>query len=376
MCLPDGTNWGGNTFFHNLLLRTHENNDVGRVFSWARDADCGSGWVYFNYNTLHSSPNSTAWQNNIATNPLFVDAPDSIDAWWSVKWDSPAIDAGIYVSDDIGAAVEILYPGYGWSGIDYVGSSPDIGAYEYSVDDTLGAPIIVIQPYAFYFFSAVDTGAVDTASVWVKNACLDTCESAVLSPVIIGDDRGVYTVVPLADSTLLAGDSIHIYLEFAPDTAAALFAKMVLWDGGLDTIPIYGVGADSIPDCCAFGETAVIRGITALKELDFGEVIALQTKLDTVYIANCADSALEATISIKAGTSFSIVSGGGVIEVDPYWGVEAIVLQFKPINYGALTDSLTVTGTDGCSGILLKGTGIRAPHTKTAPVPPTEPGEE
>ena len=387
--LPSSTDFGNNRFYNNCMLKpgsTPDSTELYKRMAITYASSPAEGRVIKQWTIEEvEAMESCSFAGNISADPLLVsEQPDTVGVftdWWHIPWDSPCVDAGAIVTDGNGLYVEdyyvaLGYEGYGWDDLTYTGHAPDIGAYEYAGEDDLPAPYIVIQPYAFYFYGAVEDGEVDTTSVWVKNACLDTCEAATLSPVIIGDDRGVYTVVPLADSTLIAGDSIHIYLEFAPDTAAALLAKMILWDGGLDTIPIYGIGADTIPDCCAFGETEVIRGITALKEVDFGEVVALQAKLDTVYIANCAATTLEPTISIKTGTSFSIVSGGGAIEVAPYWGVEAIVIQFKPINYGALTDSLVVTGTDGCSGILLKGTGARAPSTRTVPVPPTEPIEE
>lgn len=367
LCLPDGTNWGGNTFFHNLLLRTYEGNDVGRVFSWARDNHCGGDWVFFNYSTLHSSPNSAAWQNNIAIDPMFVDDPDSIDVWWSIENDSPCINAGIGVDDHIGAQVETDYPGYGWGALSYVGDAPDIGAYEYVVQDTVGPPYLVIEPGAWFYFGSVAYGDTRDVTIWAKNDCLEPCEDALIAPVITSDSSlHVFSLESSEADTLAAGDSVSITVRFTPTDQDSLhIGKLVAYSGAQYEIPIVGIGKSGATAQCAINYSSPWYGPT---DIDYGAVPVFTTIRDTIVVQNWGTTTLEATVALKNGFEIQIESGGGAISLAP-GASDSTIVTITPSGAYTFSDSLTVSSA-ACPGIILKCTGYLSggKSTPTRPV--------
>jgi hypothetical protein len=150
-CLPNGTHWGGNAFLNNLIRRNAEGGDYPRLVLWARDATYGGGWTEWSLPEL-SANDPTAWSGNIGLDPIIrSEDPDGYgltNGWWRLSEGSPAIDAGVPVNDNLGAYVESLYPGYGWSNRPYGGAAPDMGAYEFNGEDPspLSGPNINILP--------------------------------------------------------------------------------------------------------------------------------------------------------------------------------------------------------------------------------------
>ena len=150
-CMPNGTNWGWNTFHNNCIRRNEQGADYYRLIIWARDATYGGGWNDFSLSTAQYT-DPIAWANNIGEDPRltneYPDAYGLTNGWWYLQADSPCIDAGIPVYDTLGAYVESLYPGYGWGNLSYAGAAPDIGAHEFDGENPapLSGPNIRIFP--------------------------------------------------------------------------------------------------------------------------------------------------------------------------------------------------------------------------------------
>ena len=93
--------------------------------------------------------NWNIFTGNITDRPqLLSEDPVNVTNWWYLLATSPCIDAGVVVNDWIGAYVESRYPGYGWGNRSYVGTAPDIGAFEYGEEQSgpPGPPGLSIHP--------------------------------------------------------------------------------------------------------------------------------------------------------------------------------------------------------------------------------------
>lgn len=136
--LPDGTHFGGNVFKSNLIRHWASTGSYDSMIVYAPDAGYG-GCVRWHISDAEAL-DPVAWHGNIYDDPLlFSENPDSYgltSGWWHLRSNSPCIDSGSFIGDWIGAYVESRYPGYGWGNRNYVGSSPDIGAFEYNGGST------------------------------------------------------------------------------------------------------------------------------------------------------------------------------------------------------------------------------------------------
>ncbi len=132
---PASTHWGGNRFYHNLMRKDEHPADWNQVIIYAMDGDYGSIYTYSIADAQNNDP--IAWRNNIGDIPqLLSEDPDAVyEGWWRIMPGSPCVDRGTIVDETNGAYVESLHPGYGWAGLDYSGTAPDIGAYETDLEN-------------------------------------------------------------------------------------------------------------------------------------------------------------------------------------------------------------------------------------------------
>ncbi len=122
--------------FSNNLMRLHRSSasDSEVVFAYGY-GQSESGRAYSVAEVEAMNPADLYWNiftGNITDRPQFLsEDPESVSNWWHLTASSPCIDAGVVVYDWIGAYVESRFPGYGWGFRSYVGTAPDIGAFEY-----------------------------------------------------------------------------------------------------------------------------------------------------------------------------------------------------------------------------------------------------
>lgn len=132
---PHETHWGGNAFHHNSIRKDAAGADTNMLVSFGPDASCINNWQYYSLSTLQAV-DPTAWTGNRADDPMLTsEDPDGYglaNGWWRPREGSYCIDGGMIVDDHIGAEVESLFPGYGWTGLPFAGNAPDIGAFEFN----------------------------------------------------------------------------------------------------------------------------------------------------------------------------------------------------------------------------------------------------
>jgi hypothetical protein len=131
---PNTTAWGDNKFWNNCIRYDTRGLAKDTMLLYTSDADnLHAGCYSYNIPEMEAD-GSGAWANNIGSDPMLKsEDPDTYgisSGWWYLQSGSQCIDAGVAVIDSNGMYVESMYPGFGWAGLSYQGTAPDIGAYE------------------------------------------------------------------------------------------------------------------------------------------------------------------------------------------------------------------------------------------------------
>jgi hypothetical protein len=132
---PSSTHWGGNLFYHNIIRKDEHPEDWEQAIIYLEDSDYGGFTTYSIAGVEANDP--LAWFNNYGDIPqILSEDPDALyNDWWRLLPTSPCIDRGMVVNETNGAYVNAQHPGFGWADLEYLGTAPDIGAYETDVEN-------------------------------------------------------------------------------------------------------------------------------------------------------------------------------------------------------------------------------------------------
>ena len=145
--LPSSTSWGNNRFKNNLIRNDSRGLHRDSLVMFASSDALGMG--YLQNGSLQnqgigrlprmqnlSIDTSGAWSGNIGGDPkLTSESPDVYGTnWWYLQPGSACIDSGIAVVDSNGIWMRANAAGYSWDDLSYIGSAPDIGAWESDTD--------------------------------------------------------------------------------------------------------------------------------------------------------------------------------------------------------------------------------------------------
>jgi len=318
--------WSGHEFGNNLFYRTSRAGpDRRTVVTYTRASTCHSGgWWAFDLDSLEARCPS-AWYDNVRQDPLLIStspAEYGLKAgWWRLQAESPAIDAGVEVTDDIGNYVNSIYPGKGWSSLEAIGSAPDIGAHEYESEEEEDCEIICTAP-------ARDT-ILHRKAQWVR-----------------GSDRNITWDAdgpPNSKIELYKGGSLQgVIAESTPNDGVYSW-NVNTFGGALDDDYSIIITAFSYPPCADTTDNFEIIGTTSCSvyplSLSFGNIaIGDSTATQTVLITNTGDYTLSGTI-VDSSPDFEITSGGGYCALTPFQ-TRTVAIRFKPLTGGAKSGHL------------------------------------
>jgi hypothetical protein len=320
---PVSTHYGGNSFKHNIIYKDPSikaaPNDS--LISYIKPVGVGSLIYALSLADLQTDTWSEfydpiAWHGNIEKDPLFVSYdPDTYGRysnWWYLTNNSPCIDSGIEVDDTIGAYIESKYPGYGWDNLDYIGSAPDIGSYEYGTSGTADDPICNVSPIimAFGTYPIGDSTGVD--SFMVSNSGEGWLDGTIiLSNYIdfsVTENGGDFSVAP--------GDSRWVTIQFNPHSGGVRTCTISSSEGFCSDISVTGMACSVTPSTINFGDIKV------------GQCSDVQT----LVLQNTGTGTITGTV---AGTdsNYAITAGTGAFSLTA-GQTRNISVRFCPLTYG------------------------------------------
>ncbi len=280
--------------------------------------------------------------------------------------------SNIYASPSGGPATSQAVTGLPTSGKIYVRVFSYVGGFWTSTDFTYtggssSAPTISLSPAALTFASTTVGSTSAAQTVTVKNTGTSTV--TLTSEIITGTNATSFLKsATTCGTTLAAGASCTVSVEFKPAAAGALTANLSVADnatGSPQTVKLTGTGAAAQTFTVSLSPTSLAFASTTVGSTTAAQVVTVKnTGTGTVTLTSEAIAGTNATSFLKSATTCGTTLAAGASCT--------VSVEFKPAAAGALTAGLSVAdnATGSPQTVALTGTGTAA-QTFTVSLSPT-----
>ena len=236
----------------------------------------------------------------------------------------------------------------------------DFGLDTVNVNAATAAPAVTLSPTSLAFATTTVGSTTAAQVVTVKNS--GTATLNLTSETITGTNATSFLKsATTCGTTLAAGATCTVSVEFKPAAAGALTASLAIADNATGTpqlVKLTGTGTATSAPAVSLTPTSIAFPATAVGVTSNAETITLKnTGTATLTISSIAMGGTNATSFVEIGTCGTSLAAGASCSL--YAG-------FKPASVAALTGTLSIT--DNAAGsphkVTLTGTGTTAPTLK------------
>ncbi len=212
--------------------------------------------------------------------------------------------------------------------------------------------IVISVSQEFISFDKVTIGQTLDKSLIISNS---SSSNSNLEGIVSINETGFSIVSGGGSLTLSPGQSRTVTIRFSPTSSTSYSGSLKIEHNGTDII------SPQVVPLSGIGQNTLILISVSPTPINFGAVTVAQKKEQNVTISNSSssNSNLEGNVSIN-GTGFSIVSGGGSLNLAP--GQSKIVtVLFSPTSITSYLGSISIThnatNTSSPSSVTLSGSG-------------------